>query len=317
MLSRLRLCLRPCLRLGPHLTGCLRLLPLAAALGPAAPAGAADTVAGRPAALVMCYEDVVQRPWSSPGATGLNFELLRRVERQLGERFVYAAKPWRRCIEELRLGSVDAVIATADSKARRSFAAYPLLPDGSADPARALFTDSVNVFLRAGGQGSWDGHTLVAPNQEVAVQSGYLVGAVLRERGYRPRELVKSADDGLRLLLTGMFDVAILQGIEASSLARSDPRSRPRGAGHTAVLGAVLPPGFQPRRLPAQPAPRGRHLERHRRGARFGRIPPAGRRGRGHGALSGLAGPAGLLFLQLAPCSWIQCKSMTTPTPRP
>lgn len=215
---RLRLRLRVCLR------ACLRLLPLAAALGPAAPAGAADTVAGQPAALVMCYEDVVQRPWSSPGATGLNFELLRRVERQLGERFVYAAKPWRRCIEELRLGSVDAVIATADSKARRSFAAYPLLPDGSADPARALFTDSVNVFLRAGGQGSWDGHTLVAPNQEVAVQSGYLVGTVLRERGYRPRELVKSADDGLRLLLTGMFDVAILQGIEASSLARSDPR---------------------------------------------------------------------------------------------
>lgn len=179
---------------------------------------------GRAAALVMCYEDVVQRPWSSPDGSGLNFELLRRVEKQLGERFVYAAKPWRRCIEELRLGTVDAVIAAADAKARRSFAAYPQLPDGSADPARALYSDSVNVFLRAGGRGSWDGHTLVAPNQEVAVQSGYLISSVLRERGYRPRELVKSADDGLRLLLAGMFDVAVLQGMEASRLARSDPR---------------------------------------------------------------------------------------------
>jgi polar amino acid transport system substrate-binding protein len=180
--------------------------------------------AGQPAPLVMCYEDVEQRPWSSPDASGLNFELLRRVEKLLGERFVYAPKPWRRCIEELRLGTVDAVVAAADAKSRRSFAVYPLRPDGSADPARALYSDSVNVFLRAGGHGSWDGHTLVAPRQEVAVQSGYPISSVLRERGYHPRELVKSAEDALRLLQTGMFDVALLQGAEASRLAVSDPR---------------------------------------------------------------------------------------------
>lgn len=208
-----------------HLPLFLTLLLPAAALMLAVPAragGGAPASQGAP--LVMCYEDVEQRPWSSPDGTGLNFELLRRVEKQLGERFVYAPKPWRRCIEELRLGTVDAVVAAADAKGRRSFAAYPLLPDGRADPARALYADSVNVYLRVGGQGSWDGHTLRAPNQEVAVQSGYLVSTVLRERGYRPRELVKSADDALRLVSTGMFDVAILQGAEASKLARSDPR---------------------------------------------------------------------------------------------
>lgn len=172
------------------------------------------------APLTFCYEDVAQRPWSAPDGSGLNFELLRRVQKQLGEQFVYAAKPWRRCLEELRLGTIDAVVAAADATERRGFAAYPLLPDGSADPARALFSDNVNVFLRTGGQGSWDGRTLVAPAREVAVQSGYLVGSLLRERGYRPRELVKSADDGLRLLLAGVFDVAILQGMEASRLVR-------------------------------------------------------------------------------------------------
>lgn len=180
------------------------------------------TAAGVP--LTLCYEDVAQRPWSAPDATGLNFELLRRAAKLTGEQFIYAAKPWRRCIEELRLGTVDGVIAAADSRDRRAFAAYPLLPDGSADPARALFTDTVNVFLRVGGQASWDGRTLVAPNMEVAVQSGYLVGSVLRERGYRPREMGKSAEDGLRLLLNGMFDVAILQGVEASRLVHNDPR---------------------------------------------------------------------------------------------
>jgi polar amino acid transport system substrate-binding protein len=205
--------------------------PLAALLSAAmlalAPQGSAAAGTDVPP-LVMCYEDVAQRPWTTPDNSGLTFELLRRVEKQLGERFVYAAKPWRRCLEELRLGTVDAVIAAADSKPRRSFAAYPLLADGKADPARALFTDTVNVFLRVGGSGSWDGQTLTAPKQEVAVQSGYLVGSVLRERGYVTRELVKSADDGLRLLASGMFDVAVLQGLEASRLARSDARFRDR-----------------------------------------------------------------------------------------
>lgn len=206
----------------PALRRTLRRVALNAALLPALLLAGSATAAGAP--LTLCYEDVPQRPWSAPDGTGLNFELLRRAAKLAGEQFVYAAKPWRRCIEELRLGTVDGVVAAADSRERRAFAIYPLLPDGSADPARALFTDTVNVFLRVGGQASWDGRTLVAPNMEVAVQSGYLVGNVLRERGYRPREMGKSAEDGLRLLLSGMFDVAILQGVEAVNLVHNDAR---------------------------------------------------------------------------------------------
>ena len=195
---------------------------LAAACALALAPGLARAAPAKP--LVLCYEDVVQRPWSTPNGGGLNFELLRRVEKQLGEQFTYVAKPWRRCVEELRTGTIDAVIGAADAPERRTFAVYPTLPDGAPDPARAVGSDYAHVFLRAAGSASWDGKQLVAPNNEVAVQSGYLVGALLRERGFHARELVKSADDGLRMLAAGLFDVAILQGLEASSLARSDPR---------------------------------------------------------------------------------------------
>ena len=177
-----------------------------------------------PAPLTLCYEDVAQRPWSMPGAVGLNFELLRRVEKQLGEHFIYAAKPWRRCLEEIRLGTIDGVIGAADGSERRSYAVYPTLPDGRSDPASALFEDSVNVFLRSGGSASWDGAKLNAPNSEVAIQSGYLVATQLRQQGLHPREMVKSAEDGLRLLTAGLFDAAVLQGLEAERLARDDPR---------------------------------------------------------------------------------------------
>lgn len=186
--------------------------------------GAGSAAAASPKPLALCYEDVVQRPWSMPSASGLNFELLKRVEKQLGEQFIFTPKPWRRCMEELRIGTVDGVIAAADARNRRSFAMYPTLPDGSADPARALYTESAYVFLRAAGQGAWDGQHLTAPNKDVAVQAGYLVGTLLRERGYHTRELVKSADDGLRLLVSGMFDVAVLSGYEAGALVRNDSR---------------------------------------------------------------------------------------------
>lgn len=198
-----------------------RVLPLLCML--AGPLGATAAPAA-PRALVMCYEDVVQRPWSTPSGEGLNFELMRRVEKQVGEQFIYLPKPWRRCIEELRTGAVDAAIGAADAPERRLIGVYPTLPDGAIDPSRAVGHDYAHVFLRVGGNASWDGKRLVAPNNDVVVQSGYLVGNLLRGRGFNVREQAKSADEGLRMVAAGLVDVAVLQGLEASHLVRSDAR---------------------------------------------------------------------------------------------
>lgn len=178
--------------------------------------------------LRLCFEDVDQRPWSTPGGKGLNFELLRRVEAHLNEQFIFSPKPWKRCMSELKLGQVDAVIGAADAVERRAWSRIPQLPDGREDPARALFEDSALVFLRVGGHGSWDGQQLLAPGKVVVVQSGYLVGQQLRERGFNARDTVKSAADALRMLASGSYDVAVLQGFEASQLARDDPRFKGR-----------------------------------------------------------------------------------------
>lgn len=178
--------------------------------------------------LRLCFEDVDQRPWSTPRGKGLNFELLKRVEIHLNEQFIYSPKPWKRCLSELKLGQVDAVVGAADSIDRRAWSRIPQLPDGREDPSRALFEDTALVFLRVGGHGSWDGHELSAPGKVVIVQSGYLVAQQLREKGYLPHDSVKSAADALRMLTTGSFDVAVLQGFEASRLAREDARFKGR-----------------------------------------------------------------------------------------
>lgn len=175
--------------------------------------------------LKFCFEDVPQHPWTMPDSTGLNFELLNRVEKSLGEKFVYLPMPWKRCQEEVRNSEVDGIIGAADSAERRAYVIFPALPTGDLDTTATLYDDQFNVYLREGGDGTWDGKNLTSPKRPVVVQSGYLViASMLRDRGIKTYDAIKSAEDGLRFLSEGMVDVAVLQSVEAEYLRKEDNR---------------------------------------------------------------------------------------------
>jgi len=160
-----------------------------------------------------------------PDGTGLNFELLDRTEKLLGENFVYVSMPWKRCQEEVRNGEIDGIIGAADNPQRRAYVAFPTLPNGSLDTSATIYEDQFNVYLRVGGSGAWDGKELTGVNRPVAVQSGYLaVAASLLERRIKINDSIKSAEDGLRFLSAGMVDIAVLQSIEADTLLKQDSR---------------------------------------------------------------------------------------------
>lgn len=199
----------------------LRIFPAICLLALSVNVRAAD-----PAPLHFCYEDVVQGYWTKPNGSGLALDLLRKVESRLGEHFVYASMPWKRCLEEVRIGTMDAAIGAADSPERREFAVYPTLPDGSADSRMAIWTDFFNVFYRTGSAVKWDGKELVVPGGTVMAQRSYFIVNVLRDRGYKVVESTKSAVDGLRFIAQGAVDVAVLQGMEAEWLCANDARFR-------------------------------------------------------------------------------------------
>ena len=178
------------------------------------------------APLRLCFEDVPQAPWTMPDGSGLNFEMLRRIEKLTGEQFVFVARPWKRCMEETRAGLMDGLIGAADSPARREFALPPLTADGRPDSAKAMYQDRVYVFLRSGSSASWDGATLFNPSRLVVAQRGYYVADLLRGRGYEVLDTAKSAEDGLRTLAAGTADVAVLQSHDAHEMVKDDPRFR-------------------------------------------------------------------------------------------
>lgn len=173
--------------------------------------------------LKFCFEDVAQSPWTMPNGTGLNIELLKRVEELLGERFEFISKPWRRCQEEVRTGVLDGYFGAAVSVERQSFSVYPVLPDSSIDTGSALNVDHTRIFIRNNSNISWDGKNLGKVNSPVVVQRGYLVGSILEKQGYKIRE-VRTLEEALKLLANGDSEIAILQGIDALHMVKQDPR---------------------------------------------------------------------------------------------
>lgn len=180
------------------------------------------------APLQLCYEDVPQPPWTMPDGSGLNIELLKRVEVLTGEQLVLSRRPWMRCMEETRIGRMDGMIGGADSPERRQFSLPPLLPDGNPDPGKAMYLDNVSIFLRASSGAAWDGKELLNPRGIVVAQRGYFVADLMRERGQRVIDTVKSADEALRLLASGSADVAVLMENSVQNMLRDDQRFRGR-----------------------------------------------------------------------------------------
>ncbi len=209
--------------------------------------------------LHLCYEDVPQGYWTHPNGTGVALDLLRKVESRLGEHFTYAPMPWRRCLEEVRIGTMDAAIGAADVAERREYGVYPTLPDGSVDSKMAIWTDAFNVFYRVDSKVLWDGRQLIVPKGAVMAQRSYAIGNILRDRGFKVVEPAKSVVDSLRFLAVGSVEVAVLQGVDAQWLCANDARFQGlirQGSAPYAVLPLYLLParlsyGRDPKRMQA------------------------------------------------------------------
>lgn len=182
----------------------------------------AQAWAGAP--LRLCYEDVSQAYWTRPDGSGVILDLLRKVESRLDEHFTYTPMPWTRCLEEVRIGAMDAAVGAGDAPERRDYAVFPTLPDGGIDTRYAIWIDVFSVYYRTGSDVKWDGKTLATPGNVVMAQRSYVVASILRERGYKVVEAAKSSVDSLRLLEQGSVDAAVLQGVEAQWLCANDAR---------------------------------------------------------------------------------------------
>ncbi|WP_158229053.1 substrate-binding periplasmic protein [Chitinimonas sp. BJB300] len=176
------------------------------------------------AQLRICYEDIDQPPWTYLDGQGVTLDLLRKVANELGEEFQFFIKPWKRCLGEVKLGIVDAVVGAVELPERRVYSEYPKDANGKTNPSASLWHDDFNIFVLEQSTVEWDGQQFHQLNGQIAAQAGYSSVTWLKDQGLPVTSESKSAEEVLRLINIGVAEAGVIQGAEAVKLVQTDLR---------------------------------------------------------------------------------------------
>ncbi len=181
-----------------------------------------------PLRIKACTEDNDSYPWLIKNRVGATVFLLNLVEKQLNVRFETAALPWKRCMAELKTGSVDALYKISFSPERAAeIGIYPMQGE-KPDATKRLLIDSYSLYRQKGSTAvEWDGKTLKVAGR-VGAQTGFSVVEQLRRAGTVVDEGARDADSHLRKLVLGRVAAVALQTEEGDNAIQSDSEFRDR-----------------------------------------------------------------------------------------
>lgn len=174
--------------------------------------------------LTFCFENKLVLPWRAQDHSGLNFELLDRVEDRLSLNFNYLQLPWKRCLAKLQANEVDGAFTVSFSQERRAFGAFP--GDTHADVKRRMHYARYFLLRKKGSKADWDGKQFLNIDGKIAFQLGYSVGDMLRAHKMPVDESNDTAYNVGRKVLTGRVAAAAVMDSDAAILMRSPLASK-------------------------------------------------------------------------------------------
>lgn len=177
-----------------------------------------------PATVTLCQEDVEAYPWTMVNKLGYSAIMMGEVEKQGGLTIKLVSKPWAKCLEEVKAGTMDGAINASYSKERAEFATYPLKIDGDIDASKRMYRTSYALYKFRGNSLDFDGSALKGLSGSIGVQTGFSVAAQLKQLGAQVDEGFKSADDILKSVVSGKFQGAALQVSEADASLAALPQ---------------------------------------------------------------------------------------------
>ncbi|MBL8833075.1 MAG: transporter substrate-binding domain-containing protein [Rhodospirillales bacterium] len=139
---------------------------------------------------------------------GTTVELIRLVAQDLGFKAEFVRAPWRRCLDLLKEGAVDAVVNGSFSAARLEFGAFPMAGD-KADPARRSLSWTYTLYRKKGSPASWDGKAFSGLAAPIGAPLGYSIVADLKKLGVQIDE-AGDAEINLRKVSAGRISGAVL-----------------------------------------------------------------------------------------------------------
>lgn len=166
--------------------------------------------------LIFCYEDTDIRPWQTKSGKGLSFDLLNEVSIRTKIKFSYVARPWKRCLQEVKTNQLDGAIGVSWKADRLNIGAYP--GDAPSDASRAMHVERYVVIRAKNSTVNWDGITFSNLNKPVGTQFGYSAVDNLTTLHVEVDDGSRGAQELLTKLRQGRIGAAVLLGGEANSL---------------------------------------------------------------------------------------------------
>ena len=177
--------------------------------------------AGEPPVLQICVGDEESYPWHFPDRPGVLIHMMSRVENRVGGKFVIEAKPWKRCLLELKSGLVQAVFKASYSEERAAEGlAFPMR-GGQLDISKRMMTESYSLFRLKDARVEWDGKQLSADGI-LGAQTGFSVVALLRGLGAKVDDGNRQTAANFQKLLMGrVVAVAVQTQVGDAQLAQN------------------------------------------------------------------------------------------------
>lgn len=130
---------------------------------------------------------------------GIFIEMLQIVDSRFDDlEITFHRLPWKRCIDNLKQGEADAIVAS-HKFSRENFAAYPM-ENEMIDMDFAISTAQYCLFTKRNSKFRWDGESFsYTPNTPISVPQGYSIVSMLESHNL-PLVFTNSSEGALDLL---------------------------------------------------------------------------------------------------------------------
>lgn len=176
--------------------------------------------------MTLCVTDRPAAPLTFPDHDGQSQYLVRAAARAAGSEPLLVVKPWKRCVEALRVGQVDGLLGVQAFSVFKDFMRFPL-KNGLPDRAYALGVDTWVFVTREDQAIQWDGKALMGVSTPVSYPSGVnVVRLGLDSLGIRNSDSAKTALQLMQMLIAGRFQAVVIRESDAQGfLARQEFKS--------------------------------------------------------------------------------------------
>ncbi len=173
-------------------------------------------------AMVLCVEDQAASPYTFPTRDGSMQVLVKMAARQANIPVSFKILPWKRCIDEVRAGSLNGLLNAGYTPFHTDYAAFPQLAAGKPNTAQSLARMDVMAYRIKGSKADWDGSKFSNVSKPVLIPSGFAtISDQLKSLNQPFDDNTKEPLRNLYKMIAGQGEITLCFDIEMNALIAS------------------------------------------------------------------------------------------------